>query len=170
MEQQAITLDQLDALLIRALAEHPRRGFLELSRLAGVSRATVQARVQRLEQAGVITGYGPDLDLSAAGYPVLAFVSLEIAQVGLDEISQELAMVPEVVEAHGTTGPGDIICRVAARSHEHLQDTLIRINRIPTVARSTSVIALSQVVAPRQLPLLESAQLARPNRVPAYHD
>ena len=168
MAEQRIILDQLDTLLIRTLGEHPRMGFLELSRLTGVSRATAQARVQRLEQAGVITGYGPDVDLPAAGYPVLAFVSLEIAQGGLDEIAQELARVPEILEAHGTTGLSDLSCRVAARSNEHLQETLIRINRIPTVVRSTSVIALSEVVAPRYLPLLESEQRPRPSRVPSY--
>ncbi|MEZ0088959.1 Lrp/AsnC family transcriptional regulator [Streptacidiphilus sp. EB129] len=168
MEELRSKLDQLDTLLIRALSEHPRTGFLELSRLTGVSRATVQARVQRLEESGVITGYGPDLDLPAAGYPVLAFVSLEIAQGGLDQIADELARVPEIVEAYGTTGPADVNCRVAARSHQHLQDTLIRISRIPAVVRSTSVIALSQVVAPRRLPLLDSEQRPRPTRVPAY--
>ncbi|MDT7799972.1 MAG: hypothetical protein QOI78_3405 [Actinomycetota bacterium] len=168
MAEQRITLDQLDTQLIRTLSEHPRAGFLELSRLTGVSRATVQARVQRLEQAGVITGYGPDVDLPAAGYPVLAFVSLEIAQGGLGQIAEQLARIPEVLEAFGTTGPADVNCRVAAASHEHLQETLIRINRISTVVRSTSVIALSRVVAPRHLPLLESEQRPRPSRVPAY--
>jgi DNA-binding Lrp family transcriptional regulator len=168
MAEQRITLDQLDAQLIRTLSEHPRTGFLELSRLTGVSRATAQARVQRLEHAGVITGYGPDVDLSAAGYPVMAFVSLEIAQGGLGRIAEQLALIPEVLEAFGTTGPADVHCRVAAGSHEHLQETLIRINLISTVVRSTSVIALSEVVAPRHLPLLESEQRPRPSRVPAY--
>lgn len=168
MTEEPRKLDQLDTELIRTLTDHPRTGFLELSRLTGVSRATVQARVQRLEESGVITGYGPDLDLAAAGYPVLAFVSLEIAQGGLDLIAQELARVPEILEAYGTTGPGDVNCRVAARSHDHLQDTLIRINRIASVVRSTSVIALSRVVPPRRLPLLDSDLRPRPSRVPAY--
>jgi DNA-binding Lrp family transcriptional regulator len=168
VEEQRISLDQLDTLLVRTMSEHPRTGFLEISRLTGVSRATVQARVQRLEQAGVITGYGPDIDLPAAGYPVLAFVSLEIAQGGLQEIDEELGRIPEVLEAYGMTGPADVNCHVAASSNEHLQQTLIRINRIPTVVRSTSVIALSRVVAPRRLPLLESEQRPRPSRVPNY--
>jgi DNA-binding Lrp family transcriptional regulator len=168
MEEQRRKLDQLDVLLIRALSENPRAGYLELSRITGVSRATVQARVQRLEESGVISGYGPDVDLAAAGYPVLAFVSLEIAQGGLGQIAEELARVPEVLDAYGVTGTSDVHCRVAAPSHQGLQDTLLRINRIPAVVRSTSVIALSQVVAPRYLPLLDSEQRPRPTRVPAY--
>jgi DNA-binding Lrp family transcriptional regulator len=168
MERSRRSLDQLDVLLIRALAENPRAGFLELSRVTKVSRATVQARVQRLESEGVICGHGPDVELAAAGYPVLAFVSLEIAQGRLDEIAAELEALPEVLEAHATTGLSDVHCRVAAKSNEDLQATLVRINRIPAVARSTSVIALSPIVAPRYLPLLASETRARPSRVPAY--
>jgi DNA-binding Lrp family transcriptional regulator len=170
MDDQHSRLDQLDTRLIRALAEHPRTGFLELARITGVSRATVQARVQRLESAGVISGYGPEVNLAAAGYPVLAFVSLEIAQGGLDEIAAELAQVPEVLEAYGTTGVADVHCRVAATSHQGLQDSLIRISRIPAVVRTTSVVALSEVVAPRYLPLLDAEQRPRPARVPAFRE
>lgn len=170
MDQPRRKLDHLDVLLIRALAENPRAGFLELSRVTKVSRATVQARVQRLEDDGVICGHGPEVDLPAAGYPVLAFVSLEIAQGRLDEIAAELERVPEVLEAYATTGLSDVHCRVAATSNEGLQETLLRISKLSAVARSTSVIALSPVVAPRYLPLLDSEQRARPSRVPAYRE
>ena len=168
MAEVRVTLDALDILLVRSLAQHPRTGFLELSRLTGVSRATVQARVERLEQPGVITGYGPDIDLAVAGYPVLAFVTLEIAQGGLAEVAERLARVPAVLDAYATTGTADIHCRVAATSHEGLQSALLDINRISGVVRTTSVIALSEVVAPRYLPLLESEQRPTPSRVPAY--
>ncbi|MCW2911937.1 MAG: Transcriptional regulator, AsnC family [Actinomycetia bacterium] len=168
MVEKRIRLDALDILLVRSLGKHPRTGFLELSRLTGVSRATVQARIERMEKAGVITGYGPDVDLPAAGYPVLAFVTLEIAQGGLDEVAVELERIPAVLGAHATTGMGDLHCQVAATSHEGLQAALLAINRIPGVVRSTSVIALSEVVAPRYLPLLESEERPEPSRVPVY--
>jgi DNA-binding Lrp family transcriptional regulator len=58
----------LDALDLAALHEHPRAGVLELSRVTRVARATLQSRLRRLEQLGVITGCGPEVDLAAAGY------------------------------------------------------------------------------------------------------
>ena len=58
------TLDALDVALLAALREHPRAGALELSRITGVARATVSARLQRLEDGGVVTGYGPDVDVA----------------------------------------------------------------------------------------------------------
>ncbi|SDP05648.1 DNA-binding transcriptional regulator, Lrp family [Nakamurella panacisegetis] len=166
MAAERIHLDRLDVELLTMLRRHPRAGYLELSRLTGVSRATLQARAQRLEAAEVITGYGPDIDLAAAGYPVLAFVNLQISQGNLDVVGAELAAIPEVLEAYGTTGDSDVMCKVGAASHEELQQTLLRISGSPSVVRSTSVVALSQVVAPRYLPLLEATERPRPSRVP----
>jgi DNA-binding Lrp family transcriptional regulator len=149
-------LDSLDVALLRALREHPRAGLQEIARVLGVARATATARLQRLEQAGVITGFGPDVDVAAAGFGVQAFVTLEIAQGALDDVHRDLAAIPGVLEAHATTGSGDVLCRVAASSHEGLQRLLVELNRSSAVVRSTSVVALSQLVPWRTLPLLAS--------------
>jgi DNA-binding Lrp family transcriptional regulator len=150
------TLDALDVALLDALRRHPRAGALELSRLTGVARATVSARLQRLEDTGVITGYGPDVDVAAAGFGVQAFVTLEIAQGAIEDVQRDLENIPGLLEAHATTGSGDVLCRVAASSHEALQQVLVDLNRSPAVVRSTSVVALSELVPFRTLPLLAS--------------
>ena len=164
----SIPLDALDVDLLQTLRAQPRVGVLELSRLLGVARGTVQARLDRLEANGVVTGYGPDIDIAAAGFGVQAFVTLEISQGALTDVETELAAVPAVLEAYATTGSSDVLCRVAASSHEDLQQTLLTLNRSPLVARSTSVIVLSTVVAPRTLPLLASRPRDAPRRAPAY--
>ncbi|ROO84590.1 DNA-binding Lrp family transcriptional regulator [Actinocorallia herbida] len=168
MADEHISLDKLDLRLLRALGDHPRAGHLELSRLTGTSRMTVQARLERLERAGVIRGHGPYIDLPAAGFPVLAFVTVQIAQGALDEVAEGLRGIPAVLEAHATTGGDDLHLRVAAASHEDLQRALLRLNRLPSVVRSTSVIALAEVVGARTLPLLESVERPAPARVPSY--
>jgi len=160
--------DVLDIELLAALRRSRRAGVLELSRLLGVARATVQARLQRMEDTGVVTGYGPDVDLAAAGYPVRAYVTLEIAQGGLDQVATDLEAIPGILEAHATTGTGDVLCVVAAASHEHLQQTLLELNRCPAVVRTTSVIALSQVVPTRYLPLLRGGARPGPSRAPGF--
>jgi DNA-binding Lrp family transcriptional regulator len=160
-------LDTLDLALLRALTEHPKAGALELSRRLGVARGTVQARLQRLEDTGVVTGYGPDVDLAAAGFGVQAFVTLEIAQGALADLTAELAAMPGVLEAHATTGSGDVLCRVAARSHGDLQQILLQLGRSGSVVRSTSVVALSELVPLRTLPLLTS-EGAPPARAPGH--
>src|SRR5258708_36672278 len=75
-------IDELDGGLIELLTNEPRVGVLEASRRLGVARGTVQARLDRLHARGVITGYGPDIDPAALGYSVMAFVTLEISQIG----------------------------------------------------------------------------------------
>src|ERR1044072_2909468 len=96
-------MDALDVALIQALREHPRAGDLELSRRTKVARATVQSRLSKMEAAGIITGYGPDIDLAAAGHPVQAFVTLEIAQGRLEVVGEELESLPNVLEAYVTS-------------------------------------------------------------------
>jgi DNA-binding Lrp family transcriptional regulator len=161
-------LDALDLALLTALRSNPRAGVLQLSRLTRVARATVQARLDRLESSGVITGYGPDVDVAAAGFGVLAFVTLEIHQGALSQVQSDLAAIPGVLEAYAITGVGDVLCQVAATSHADLQQTLLRIDSSPSVARSTSAIALSTVIKPRDLPLLTARPAAPATRSPAF--
>lgn len=162
-----MALDSLDAALLRALLDNPRIGDLELSRTLKVARATVQGRLRRLAEQGVIRDWSPTIDVAAAGFPVQAFVTLEIAQGALDEVAEELTAIPEVLEAHVTTGAHDVLCRVAAASHAELQEVLVRLNQSRSVGRSTSVMALSVLIEPRAVPLLEErATPAR--RAPAF--
>jgi DNA-binding Lrp family transcriptional regulator len=161
-------LDPLDLALLTTMRERPRAGVLELSRLVKVARATVQARLERLEKAAVITGYGPEIDIAAAGYPVQAFVTLEIAQGSLDKLHEDLSAIPGVLEAHATTGTADVLCRVAAASNDGLQQILLQLNASPWVARSTSAVLLSTVIEPRAMPLLASRPRASSTRAPAF--
>src|SRR5438045_8468477 len=75
-----LSIDGLDARLIALLAEEPRIGVLEASRRLRVARGTVQARLDRLTQRGVVRGYGPAVSAAALGYTVAAFVQLQIGQ------------------------------------------------------------------------------------------
>src|SRR3954470_10606197 len=151
------TIDALDGRLIRTLAAAPRAGMLEVARQLGVARGTVQARLDKLLRRGVITGFGPELDLRAMGYDVQAFTTLEIAQGRLRDVVEHLRDIPEVLEAHATSGPGDLHCRVAARTNNHLQDVINRILEVQGITRTSTVIALSDQIPYRVLPLVEAA-------------
>jgi DNA-binding Lrp family transcriptional regulator len=150
-------VDDLDARLLAALDETPRAGVLELARRLAVARGTVQARLDKLQRRGVVSGFGPQLDLRALGYGVLAFTTLEIAQGRLVDVVEHLRDIPEVLEAQATTGPGDLHCRVAARTNEHLQQVINRMLEVRGIDRTSTVIALSDQIPLRVLPLLEAA-------------
>jgi DNA-binding Lrp family transcriptional regulator len=150
-------MDDLDAPLIRLFAGEPRVGVLEASRRLGVARGTVQARLHRLTEAGVIAGWGPELDPEALGYPVTAFLTLEIKQgAGHETVAGHLATIPEVLEAFTITGAGDMWCRVVARSNNDLQRVIDAVLSDSGIVRSSTVIALATQVPYRVLPLLDA--------------
>lgn len=160
-------LDALDIRLLELLRDNPRAGVLELSRLAGVARATVTARLQRMEARGVVTGHGPDIDTVAAGYPVQALATLEIAQGELQDVTALLESLPGVLWAYATTGAGDVVCHLAAESNEGLQQLLLELTASGVIRRSTSVVVLSVLVPPRALPLLKQRPRPWPARAPS---
>ena len=150
-------IDKLDARLIELLAAEPRVGVLEASRRLGVARGTVQARLDRLQARGVVTGYGPDIDPAALGHSVSAFVTLEIRQVGgHDPVAERLAGIPEVLQVHTITGTGDMLCRVVARTNADLQRVIDAIVGVAGVVRASTVIALATPVPYRVLPLVRA--------------
>jgi DNA-binding Lrp family transcriptional regulator len=150
-------VDELDARLLMTMRAHPRIGLMETARLLGVARGTVQARVEKLMARGVIEDFGPTVSAALAGYPILAFVWLQIAQGRLTEAVQALRAVPQILEVHGTSGQHDLLCRVVAKSTEHLQTIIAAILASPAVQRTDSTITLSTQIPYRIEPLLQDA-------------
>jgi DNA-binding Lrp family transcriptional regulator len=154
-------IDELDARLIELLSRAPKVGVLEASRRLGVARGTVQARLDRLQRTGVITGYGPDVDPAALGHRVTAFVTVELHQSGgRGQAADLLALIDEILEAHTITGSGDILCRVVARTNSDLQRVIDAIVSVPGVVRTSTVIALATAVPYRTIPLVRATAAA----------
>ncbi|MEU3454080.1 Lrp/AsnC family transcriptional regulator [Micromonospora sp. NPDC006766] len=155
---QDVQLDGLDARLVELLTEEPRIGVLECSRRLGVARGTVQARLDKLVDRGVIGGFGPDISPAAIGFGVTSFVTLEISQRhGHDPVTTHLAAIPEVLEAHTITGSSDLLCRIVARSNTDLQRVIDQIVACEGIRRASTIIALAEQIPYRTLPLIRSA-------------
>lgn len=148
------SFDALDARILAELDAEPRVPVLELARRLTTARATVQARLDRLQATGILRGARLDVDFEQVGFAVLAFVRLEIAQGQLGAVGDLLAATPEVIEAHGVTGEGDVHCRIACRSHQELQAVLLRLGGSAAIVRTSSTVALSEVVHYRVVPAL----------------
>lgn len=152
-------MDDLDRNLLDLFSTEPHVGVLGASRRLGVARGTVQARLDRLEARGLITGWAPTLSPEALGYPVTAFLTLEIQQ-GVDGghvvVGRHLEAIPEVLEVHTTTGAGDLLARVVAASNADLQRVIDRVVAHPSIVRSSTVIALATQLPYRVLPLVRA--------------
>jgi DNA-binding Lrp family transcriptional regulator len=154
-DQRPMSVDALDARILRLLLQQPRTSVREYARILGVARGTLQVRLDRLEREGVIATVGPRVSPAALGLPVLAFVRVDVAAGRLDDAAAALVELPEVVEAFSTTGDGDLLARVVARDHGHLEDVVQRVAESPGVLRTRSEIALRERVTHRVLPLVE---------------
>jgi len=152
------TLDRVDLELLTALSTDPRATVVALSDRLGLSRNTVQARMGRLERAGVFLSYERAISSAALGFPIEAFVNVIVRQADLPRIGQELGRIPEIVQVHGLSGQVDLLVRVACRDTQHLFDTDARILAIEGVERTETSLVMGEVIGYRVAPLMELAQ------------
>jgi DNA-binding Lrp family transcriptional regulator len=147
-------LDAVDRALLRELLADPRLPVIELAKRVGVVRATAASRIDRLARRGVIGPGGIARDVTALGYPLTAYVGLQIRQGHGPEVRTWLETFPEVLEVHTTAGTVDVMCRIAAKSSPEMQSTIDRILSDPAIVRSTTSIVLSTPMPYRVMPLL----------------
>ncbi|MEW2913834.1 Lrp/AsnC family transcriptional regulator [Leisingera sp. JC11] len=134
--------DDTDQRLVTLLRENARRPVAELARHLGLARTTVQARIERLETSGVITGY--TLKSSAAARPPLqATVLMSIEPRSGPEVLARLRSLPGVEVVHTTSGRFDLLAQVVAQSTAELDDTIDRIAEARGVRSSESLIHLA---------------------------
>jgi DNA-binding Lrp family transcriptional regulator len=151
------TLDATDARLLLALAEDPRASVMALSQRLGLARNTVQARLTKLEQAGALAPFDRRVLPEALGYRLAAYVTVQVAQRSLAEVSDGLAHIPEVLEVTGLSGVADLLVRVVARDADDLWRITEQVLAIEGVQRIDTALALRRFVDHRVTPLLERA-------------
>lgn len=153
-----MAVDPLDYRLVELYTREPGTSIVQAAKRLGVARPTVQARLQRLHQAGVVEGIVPILDPSRFGYPITALCRVLIDQRhGHDSFMQDLARIPEVLDLYTVTGDFDVSMRIVARSNQDLQRVFDEIAAIPAVTRTTSSIVLRSHLQNRTLELFEKA-------------
>lgn len=152
------SLDRVDLELLTALSEDPRVTIVALASQLRLSRNTIQTRMARLEESGVFLSYERALSAEVLGFPLHAFISIEVRQNELPRIAAELSRIPEVVQAHGLSGAVDVLAAVACRDARHLFDTDARILAIDGVERTETSLAMGEIVPYRVAGLIGLAR------------
>jgi DNA-binding Lrp family transcriptional regulator len=150
-------VDATDARLLLALAEDPRASVMALSQRLGLARNTVQARLTRLESSGALAPLDRRVRPEALGYRLGAYVTVQVAQRSLAEVSDGLAHIPEVLEVTGLSGAADLLVQVAAKDADDLWRITEQVLAIPGVQRIDTALAMRRFVDHRLGPLLERA-------------
>lgn len=147
-------LDGVDARIVLALDADPQATVVALAKRLGLARNTVQVRLQRL-QTRLLARVSRRVDPATLGYPMLAFVTMEISQGDIDRTVEALRRIPEIIEVHATTGDGDLLARVVARDPDDLHRVTRDMLASPSVRRTRTSVALREYVPPRIEPLLQ---------------
>jgi DNA-binding Lrp family transcriptional regulator len=153
--RSAEIVDATDARLLLALTESPRATVLALAERVGLSRNTVQARLAALEARGVLTTFERRIDPAALGYPLSAFVTVQVTQRLLAEVAEALDRIPEVLEVLGISGPTDLIVQVVARDGDDLYRISGQLLATEGVERTSTSLVMRTLVGHRVAPLLE---------------
>jgi Lrp/AsnC family leucine-responsive transcriptional regulator len=155
---EANLLDAVNLRLLEELQADGRVGMAELGRRIGMSAPAVAERVQRLERAGVITGYHAEIDPRAVGFPVAAIVRIRPAPGQLARIPEIARDTPEVAECYRITGEDCYLMRLHLRSIDELEEILDRFT--PFGLTTTSIIHTAPV--PRRGPPLREKSGSSP--------
>ncbi|HEX4723716.1 MAG TPA: Lrp/AsnC family transcriptional regulator [Pseudonocardiaceae bacterium] len=143
-------LDETNRELLTELHADPRITMSALARRVGMSAPAVTERVQRLERAGVITGYRMDVAPAALGLPVTAFARVRPAAGQLPKIAELAATLPQVTECHRVTGEDCFLVKVHAPTVGQLEEIL---DRFLLYGQTITSIVVSTPVPPRPLPI-----------------
>jgi DNA-binding Lrp family transcriptional regulator len=147
-------IDGVDRALLAALAHDARMSLTDLAQQINVSRSTAYARLQRLREEGVITGFTASIDPQALGLGVAALVFIDIEQHDWRTLRSELAAIPGVEYLAMCAGRFDLMLLARAESIPALRDVLLeKIQRIAGVRSTESVFILDEVGSlPRRMP------------------
>ncbi|GCE11954.1 Lrp/AsnC family transcriptional regulator [Tengunoibacter tsumagoiensis] len=117
-------LDETGWHILSELQKDARLSFPELGRRVGLSAPAVAERVRKLEEAGVITGYGARINSALVGLPILAFSRITTPPMTETAIHELIAGIPELLECHKVTGNESFLFKLAVSSISHLERVL----------------------------------------------
>lgn len=136
-------MDGIDVRILRALCEDARVTMADLARAVGLSSPSVTERVRRLEEAGIVRGYGARLDPKALGLHLSAYIRVRPMPGQLRKVVEVLDGLEAIVECDRVTGEDCFVAKARVRSVEDLETVIDRIS--PYAMTNTSIIQSSPV-------------------------
>ena len=144
-----VELDRFDEAILRVLAVEGRIGATELARRIGLSKSPTQARMKRLEDAGIITGYRANLDPIRMGLAHVAFVEVRLSdtrEAALQAFNKAVMAVPEVEQCHMIASRFDYLLKVRTADIQDYRRVLAeQISALPHVAGTSTYVAMEAV-------------------------
>ena len=149
MPTDLVPLDRFDHAILRELSDDGRISATELGRRIGLSKSPTQARMKRLEDTGVITGYRANLDPIRMGQAHVAFVEVRLSdtrEAALQAFNKAVLAVPEVEQCHMIASRFDYLLKVRTADIQDYRRVLAEhISALPHVASTSTYVAMEAV-------------------------
>ena len=141
-------IDEVDRQILSILMTDAKTPFTDIAKNIHVSGGTVHVRMRKMEQLGIVTGASLTIDYTKLGYDISAFLGIYLDKSSLyDEVADELKKIPEIVEAHYTTGLYSIFAKIICRDTSHLKEVLHdKIQKIGGIQRTETFITLQESI------------------------
>ncbi len=139
-------IDSLDKKILSIISKDARIPFLEVARECGVSGAAIHQRVQKMMNAGIITGSEFIVDPIKIGFTTCAYVGIFLEKASMfDDVVHELEQIQEITECHYTTGNYSVFIKIYAKNNSHLKTVISdKLQSINGIARTETYISLEE--------------------------
>lgn len=147
-ENGQVELDGIDKLILNAFMEDANIPVSQLAKELSISNTAVHQRIKKLETSGLINSTKTIINPSFLGYSTMSFVGVFMDKSSsYINVIKSLEAIPEVVEAHFTTGNYGIFLKILCKDNMHLMNVLNqKIQQIDGVTRTETIISLEQTI------------------------
>ncbi|RKN43878.1 Lrp/AsnC family transcriptional regulator [Streptomyces hoynatensis] len=147
MTRPAVILDELDRKIVAALVANARTSFAEIGAAIGLSAPAVKRRVDRMREAGIITGFTAIVLPAALGWRTEAYVEVYCDGAAPPRrLAEVVRDYPEITAAMTVTGGADALLHIRAADIQHFEEVLERIRAEPFIRKTVSQIVLSHLI------------------------
>ncbi|MEH0156148.1 Lrp/AsnC ligand binding domain-containing protein [Limibacter armeniacum] len=144
--ERNLEIDEIDVKILTELLKDAKTPYTEIAERIPVSGGTVHVRMKKMEKMGIVKGATLDIDFGRLGYDITAFLGIFLEKSSLyEQVSQELAKIPEILNLHYTTGDWSIFVRIACKDTKHLREVLHdKIQKVAGISRTETFISLEE--------------------------
>ena len=141
-------IDNLDRDILTILVKDAKVPYTEIAKKLMVSPGTIHVRMKRMERLGIVKGATLELDPAKIGYDLTAFVGVYLIKGSVyNEVIDEINQIPEIVEAHYTTGEYSIFVKILSKNTDHLREVIgEKLQSLNGVMRTETIISLGESI------------------------
>lgn len=151
-----LQIDSFDTKILKFVTKNARIPFLEVARECNVTGAAIHQRMQKLLDAGILSGSQFNLNPKGLGFMTCAYIGIQVnlsSTTTHQEVFRRIQEIPEIVECHHISGKYSLFVKVYTKNNEHLKRVIVeQIQAIPAITNTETFISLEEGFT-RQIPI-----------------